>query len=216
MNAILNAQHNHWENKFTQIEEMFGKAPSEPAQKTVKLLKEEGKEKLLELGGGQGRDTIFFSSEGLHVNVLDYAQPAIETISQKAKLLGLSALIHAQKHDVREPLPFENESFDACFSHMLYCMPLTTIELEYLTREIARVLRPGGLNIYTVRHTGDPHFGQGISRGEDMYEVGGFIVHFFSEAKVRHLSEGFELVKIEEFEEGTLPRKLFRVILRKR
>lgn len=216
MNTILNAQHAHWENKFAHIEEMFGKIPSEPARKAVKLLQEKGYSKLLELGGGQGRDTIFFATEGLHVNVLDYAQPAIEAILDKAKILGLGEFVLAQKHDVREALPFEDESFDACFSHMLYCMPLTTQELEYLNSEIARVLRPGGLNIYTVRHTKDPHFGQGIHRGEDMYEMGGFIVHYFSEEKVHHLSKGFDIVSVEAFEEGTLPRRLYHVTLQKR
>jgi len=37
-----------------------------------------------------------------------------------------------------------------------------------------------------------------------MYEIsGGFIVHFFSRDKVEHLARGFEIVSIDEFEEGT-------------
>jgi len=95
-------------------------------------------------------------------------------------------------------------------------MALTTAELEALSKEVLRVLRPGGLNVYTVRHTGDSHYGAGISRGEDLYEVGGFIVHFFSRQKVEQLAKGYELVGIEKFEEGPLPRKLFRVTLRKK
>ena len=96
-------------------------------------------------------------------------------------------------------------------------MALGTPELERLSQEVWRVLKLGGLNIYTVRHTGDPQYGTGISRGEDMYEIsGGFIVHFFSRDKVEHLAGGFEILNIDEFEEGTLPRKLFRVTLRKK
>ncbi len=50
-----------------------------------------------------------------------------------------------------------------------------------------------------------------------MYEIsGGFIVHFFSREKVEHLAKGFDILSIDEFEEGMLPRKLFRVTLRKR
>ena len=49
-----------------------------------------------------------------------------------------------------------------------------------------------------------------------MYEVGGFIVHFFSTEKVRQLAKGWEIVSIVEFEEGGLPRRLFRVALRKK
>jgi hypothetical protein len=95
-------------------------------------------------------------------------------------------------------------------------MALTTSELQFLSREVRRILRPKGLHIYTVRHTKDPHYGKGIHRGEDMYEVGSFIVHFFSRAMVERLAEGFEIVSIDEFEEAELPRKLFRVTLRKK
>jgi len=48
-----------------------------------------------------------------------------------------------------------------------------------------------------------------------MWEVGGFIVHFFNREKVVHLAKGFEIVGMDEFEEGGLPRKLLRVTLRK-
>jgi hypothetical protein len=54
-----------------------------------------------------------------------------------------------------------------------------------------------------------------MHRGEDMYEVDGFIVHFFNRDKVKLLAEGYEIVAIDEFDEGLLPRKLFRVTLRK-
>ena len=130
--------------------------------------------------------------------------------------LNLSQFITAKCHDVRKSLPFNDESFDSCFSHMLYCMAFTTNELENLSKEINRVLKPGGLNIYTVRHTGDADYGVGTHRGEDLYETGGFIVHFFSKEKIKHLSTGFEILNIESFEEGKLPRRLFRVTLRKK
>jgi len=119
-------------------------------------------------------------------------------------------------YDVRQPLPFEDDSFDACYSHMLFSMAFTTAELEFLSQEVKRVLRPSGLAIYTVRHTGDPHYCTGIHRAEDMFEVGGFIVHFFTREKVERLAKGFEIEGGEEFEEGSLPRKLFRVTMRKK
>ena len=98
---------------------------------------------------------------------------------------------------------------------MLYCMALCTSELETRFQEVRRLLKPNGLSIYTVRHTGDAHYGQGIHRGEDIYENSGFIVHFFSKEKIVHLAKGYEIVSIDEFEEGELPRKLFLVVLRK-
>ncbi|MBW6484578.1 MAG: class I SAM-dependent methyltransferase [Syntrophobacterales bacterium] len=215
MKEALNAQQRHWDKTFSETADMFGAKASEPAQDTAELLKKEGKQRILELGGGQGRDTLFFAGNGFHVDVLDYSEAGVNAIMDKAAQSGLSALVFAQSHDVRKPLPFADETFDACYSHMLYCMALTTSELEALSGEVLRVLRPNGLHVYTVRNTNDFHYGKGIHRGEDLYEVGGFTVHFFSMQKVEQLAKGYELLNVTEFEEGALPRKLFRVTLRK-
>jgi len=212
---VLNAQRQHWESMLSTKPEMFGTEPSDPAQKAAELFKKEGRIKILELGGGQGRDTIFFAQNGFEVAVLDYCESGVETIAQKAKSMGLSQSINALCHDVRKRLPFIDETFDACYSHMLYCMALTTSEVGFLSEDIRRVLKPKGLNIFTVRNTKDPHYRTGIHRGEEIYEIGGFVIHFFSREKVDHLARGFEIVSIDEFEEGGLPRRLFRVTLRK-
>ncbi len=208
-------QEQHWQDIFSNNPDMFGESASAAAIKAAEILKKENKTNILELGGGQGRDTIFFAQNGFTVQVLDYCPSGLESITQKAKTKDISQLITAGCHDIRTPLPFENNSFDACYSHMLYCMELTTRELKFISDEIRRILRPGGLNIYTVRHTGDSHFESGTHRGEDMYEVGGFIVHFFTKEKVYRLAKGYVVVGIDEFEEGSLPRKLFHVTLRK-
>jgi len=213
---ILDQQRGYWEKALRDMPEMFGPGPSDAARKAAEFFKKGEKWKILELGGGQGRDALFFAENGFHVTVLDYCESGIVAIADKAREAGLSHSITARCQDIRNPLPFGDESFDACYSHMLYCMAFTTQELESISKEIHRILRPGGLNIYTVRHTNDPHFGKGEHRGEDMYEVNGFIVHFFSMEKVRRLAEGYEIVDVDKFEEGTLPRKLFRVTLRKK
>ena len=213
---VLNRQNFHWEKTFANTPEMFGEEPSEPARKAVEIFQEEGKKKILELGAGQGRDTLFFARNGFQVCALDYSETGVQTIRGKVQAQGLAQMVATMWHDVRQPLPFGAGSFDACYSHMLFCMALTTDELEFLSNEVNRVLKPGGICLYTVRHIDDPHYGTGIHRGEDMYEIGGFIVHFFSREKVEHLAKGYEIVDVAEFEEGPLPRKLFRVTLRKK
>ena len=99
---------------------------------------------------------------------------------------------------------------------MLYCMALSNYDLENLNKEILRILKPEGINIYTVRHTGDGDYKNGTHIAEDLYENDGFIVHFFSKDKIEQLSKGFEILDIENFEEGKFPRKLFKVVLKKK
>ncbi len=211
----LDAQEQHWEQILGQRADMFGAEPSEAARKATILFEQEGARKLIELGAGQGRDTLFFAGRGFNICALDYAQSGLDSIKQKRQGLSLTSSVALLRHDLRDPLPFRDESFDACYSHMLYCMALTTAELENLSAEIWRVLKPGRVNIYTVRHFGDPDYGKGIRRGEDIYEISNFTVHFFNRDNVLNLAKGWEILTIEEFEEGRLPRRLFYVALRK-
>ena len=212
---ILDKQAQHWENYYITNPETFDVSPSIAAIKAAETFNKEGITNILELGAGQGRDTLFFAQKGFYIQVLDYSKTGIDKIIKKAKTLGVDKLITGKIHDVRNPFPFTNEKFGGCFSHMLYCMALTTKELQFLSDEILRVLKNGGVNIYTVRHTGDGDYKNGIHRGEDLYENDGFIVHFFSKEKVKLLSNGFDIVNIENFEEGKFPRKLFHVTLKK-
>ena len=213
---ILDQQSQYWESNFLGKPEMFGLEPSEAAINTLKNFKEKNINKIVEFGAGLGRDTLFFAKNSINVEALDYSPAAIKIINKKVLENKLSNLISTKIFDVRKKLPFEDSSVHACFSHMLYCMALSTIELKYLNSEIWRILKPGGINVYTARHTDDGDYKNGIHIGEDLYENNGFIVHFFSEEKVRQIADGFNIINIEKFEEGTFPRKLFRVILKKK
>tara|TARA_B100001778_G_scaffold143099_1_gene117584 strand:+ start:237 stop:890 length:654 start_codon:yes stop_codon:yes gene_type:complete len=208
----LDHQSQHWESNFSSKPEMFGLDPSLSAKKSLELFKEKNIHKIVEIGAGLGRDTLFFAKNLIHTTALDYSPSGIDIINQKTKKNNLSNYISTKLFDVRQKLPFEDNSIEACYSHMLYCMALTTSDLKKLNNEILRILKPGGINIYTVRHTGDGDFQNGIHIGEDLYENDGFIVHYFSEDKVNSLLNGFKNISLEKFEEGNFPRRLFFVV----
>lgn len=193
----------------------YGLEPSAPARWAAKLFQEHTAVDVLELGAGQGRDSVHFARLGMHVQALDFAESGAEAIRAKADDVSIAGSLKAAVHDCCEPLPFPDASFDACYSHMLFCMALTTAQLEQLSAEVHRVLRPGGLHVYTARTTADPDYGSGPMHGDDMYESNGFVVHFFSRELVERLAHGFTLLAVAEFEEGDLPRRLFRVAQRR-
>jgi SAM-dependent methyltransferase len=211
----LNQQSNYWEDNFSSKPKMFGLAPSIAAIDALKKFKDENIKEIVELGAGLGRDTIFFAENKIKVEALDYSPTAIKIIEKKAKNNSFSKLVSTKQFDVRGRLPYEDNSIKGVFSHMLYCMALTNSDIEKLNKEILRILRPGGINIYTVRHFNDGDYMKGIYIGEDMYENDGFIINFFSEKKVNSLLKGFKNLSITKFEEGNFPRKLFLVQNRK-
>ena len=212
--AAIAGQREHWAATFEANPDMYGTDPSAPALAAAEAFAAGAYHSVLELGAGQGRDTLYLARQGLQVTALDIAPGTVEIISAKTRAAGLTSMVTVAAHDMREPLPLSDDSIDASYSHMLFCMALTTGELERLALELRRVLRPGGLVVYTARTIADAHYGTGTPRGDDMYEHGGFIVHFFNRALIEHLAAGCELIDVSDFTEGELPRRLARVSMR--
>ena len=211
----MDAQRSHWERVFAENTDMYGTHASDCGRFALDSFKRASVGEILELGAGQGRDSLAFLAAGYQVTALDYAEGALRSLVETAQQQGIAEWLTTIAHDVRRPLPLADKCMDAAYSHMLFNMALSTSELDTLGREVHRVLRPGGLNIYTVRHIGDAHHGAGISHGDGMFEHGGFIVHFSDEPLVERLAAGFDIIDRAEFEEGVLPRKLWRITMRK-
>lgn len=163
---------------------------------------------------GQGRDTLAFLHAGMTVTALDYADEGLAELRATAAAAGVGDRLSTIVSDAHKPLPLPGSSVDAVYSHMLFNMALST-PLERLAAEIHRVLRPGGLHVYTVRHIGDAHYRAGSEHGDNMFGNGGFIVHFFDQELVDRLAAGFQTIDQTSFEEGALPRRLWRITQRK-
>jgi len=213
---ILIRQSQHWERNFSSKPEMFGVEASVAATSSAKIFKEKNVKKIIELGSGQGRDTIFFAKNGFNIEALDYSFSAVKDIINKSKEYNLENSVNANVFDLRNKLPYKSGTFDGCFSHMLYCMAFSIEEIVDLNNEVHRVLKKGGVNIFTVRNTTDGDYKNGTHIGQDLYENDGFIVHFFSEDKIKRLLKGFELRDISIFNEGNFPRKLSKITLIKK
>ena len=74
---ILQKQQEHWEKIFSGNPSKFGEKASHPAVWAADTFKKEGKTKILELGAGQGRDTLFFAKEDFEVCALDYCKACL-------------------------------------------------------------------------------------------------------------------------------------------
>ncbi|MFJ1755093.1 class I SAM-dependent methyltransferase [Kitasatospora sp. NPDC088134] len=217
--ALARAQREYWERTYTAHPGMYGERPSESAVQAVTAFRPGGA--LLELGAGHGRDALYFVRRGFAVTATDFSPVGLDQFAGRARAEGLAVSTLVQ--DVREPLRLPADAVDAVYAHMLFCMALSTDELVALVGEVRRVLRPGGTLVYTGRHTGDAHFGAGTGHGDGIWEHGGFAVHFFSRELVDRLAEGwgapgsgpFAEPSVEPFEEGELPRRLWRVTQRK-
>ena len=202
-------QKEHWDRTYADNPVFFGSEPSFIARRAMEVMKKEGCRDVLELGPGQGRDTVHLAVAGYNISAVDYSPVSCRQLSDACDN------VEAVCCDMRRGLPFPDRHFDACFSHMFFTMSFRSWELEEMMCEIYRVLRPGGLVFYSVRNHKDPHFRKGNHVAEEIWENNGFEVRYFCEYDIRRLAQRFDLVSIEEFEEGELPRRLYAVTMRR-
>ncbi len=208
---LAEAQREHWQQTYGEHPGMYGEEPSAPAVHAAAVFRAAGAREVLELGAGHGRDALYFAREGFSVLATDFSPVGLEQLREAAAAQEVAERVTTAIHDVREPLPLADASVDAVFAHMLLCMALSTQEIHALVAEVRRVLRPGGAFVYTVRHTGDAHYEAGTGHGDGIWEHGGFAVHFFSRDLVDTLAADWSLEEVHAFEEGGLPRRLWRV-----
>src|SRR4029450_10360587 len=135
-------QREHWSATFAAHPEMYGDDPSEAAVAAADVFVAAGVATVVELGAGQGRDTLYLARRGFHVHALDYAPEGLQAIEAKAGAAGLADRVTVEMHDVRQRLPFGDAGVDASYSHMLLCMALTTPELDRLPPPPAPSPRP--------------------------------------------------------------------------
>lgn len=209
--ALAAAQRQHWQDTYRAHPDMYGTAPSVPAMHAAHVFAAAGATRVLELAAGHGRDALYFATQGFTVHATDFSDVAVEQLGHNADKQNLAGRVLAMTHDMRTPIPFDDDTIDAAFAHLALCMALSSNEIQATVNEVRRVLKPGGTFIYTARHTGDAHYQAGTPHGDDIYEHGGFSVHFFSRGLVDTLAQGWTLNGIDALEEGDLPRRIWQV-----
>ena len=188
-----------WNSAYNNNSSFFGETPSQFALSCYDKIK--NVKKMLELGCGQGRDTLFFASKGIEIEALDYSPFGIDQLQKLALEKNLSNL-HASVFDARNSLPFKDNEFDAVYSHMFFTMRFTWDELRAIVNEVKRVLKNNGFHFFSVRNRNDGVYGKGIKIDENIYEYKTFQVRFFSKEDVEKLAEGFRILEVREIVEG--------------
>jgi ubiquinone/menaquinone biosynthesis C-methylase UbiE len=130
--------------------------------------------------------------QGWNVIALDFSSSAV-TLCRKA----IPDHLHGQViiADARWS-PFKSATFDAIFAiHVI--AHLYAPDRNYITHEIIRLLRPGGMLFLCEFSTDDFRFGKGHEVEEATFRRGtGIITHYFSEEEVSGLFFGLIPVSI--------------------
>ena len=84
-----------WDKLYQTDNSFFGEERSNFGLSCYnEYIEKKNSKKTLELGCGQGRDTLFFASKGIEITALDYSSVAIDGLIKRAKERNLLSNIH--------------------------------------------------------------------------------------------------------------------------
>ena len=86
--SVIDAQQSHWERVFAENTDMYGTDPSAPGRFALDSFERASSREILELGAGQGRDTLAFLAAGYRVTALDYAEDALRSLAGDSGAAG--------------------------------------------------------------------------------------------------------------------------------
>jgi ubiquinone/menaquinone biosynthesis C-methylase UbiE len=191
------------------------KEHSDFAKKALEEIQKNKFKKILEIGFGDGRDTLFFSGTDIDITATDYSDAAVkklqEEISHK-KIKNVTCIIADTAKDLSN---FKQEEFELIYAHLTlhYFDDKTT---RKIFSEICRLLKHSGMLFARVKSTDDPLYGKGNQIEKDMFECG-HTRHFFSEDYMKEMLKEFEIVSIrkEKRDYNTKTSSFISVVARK-
>jgi SAM-dependent methyltransferase len=159
------------------------------ATRAYQIIKGKNYSTLLDLGCGDGRDAIYFSSKGLKVTAVDFSSIAINRL--KIENPGFQCILE----DIRN-IDFKEKSFDIVYSHLSlqYFDDATT---KQIIGNIYQILAENGLLFIKCKSTDDQLYGQGEKVGEDVF-FKEHIRHFFSKEYMAQILHQFKVIKVRK------------------
>ncbi|WP_161846238.1 class I SAM-dependent methyltransferase [Pseudoflavonifractor sp. 524-17] len=175
-----------YKNKF------FMSEPTAFARTILPYLKP-GK-KLIDVGCGNGRDSLFFYQSGINVLGIDASDVAIGQLQGKAKEGKLSFLCGDFTRQ-----PDEAETYDYCYSRFTL-HAISQEQSDLLFQHAARILKDGGVIWIEARSVHDDLYGQGIPLGKNEFLFDGHYRRFIEKKGLKKELEkaGFSVVYMEE------------------
>ena len=167
-------------------------------KKYAQVFRKHKYKKILDLGCGTGRNTLFFAQEGFLVYALDASKTGIDITKNKAKKLGLQNIkykVADMKHT-----SYPDNYFDAVICIFVLSHGLLK-DNEDTVNEIYRILKPKGMLVTEFMSAKDKTCGKGKKIENNTY-LGGMeddphmMHHYFTKKEINKILSKFTKFKI--------------------
>ncbi|MFH1972140.1 MAG: class I SAM-dependent methyltransferase [archaeon] len=183
-----------WESIYKSKGDIYSE-PLPKIKKASKLFKEKQYKKILDLGCGTGRHSIFLAKQGFLVYATDISPKGIDITKKKSKGLNIQFKVH----DMTK-IPYNDNYFDAiicvfAMGHGLLSDAKKTID------EMFRVLKPNGTVLTEFMSTKDKTYGKGkeIEKNTFLGSMEGeedIAHHYFTKEEIKTLFAKFSKTNI--------------------
>jgi len=175
-----------WSDRTSQL------PPNNFAIRAYKVIKPKHKN-LLDLGSGNGRDSLYFTRKGIRVTVVDWSKSGLDQLRKLAKQKKIANL-EVIPQDISQ-LRFKPNSFDVIYTHLSlhYFDDKTT---KKIFNKLYSVLKKDGLLFVKCKSTDDALYGLGHKLEENTYSFRDHVRHFFDKDYMTVLLAKFQIIKV--------------------
>mgnify|MGYP001183020344 CR=1 FL=1 len=188
----------YWNNLYSK-DDYFGTGQTILADFAKTIIEENNISTLLELGCGQGRDSLFFTNFVSNVTSVDISENAInfvKKIKNERNLTNLDLFVH----DIKKPLNFLDKSFDIVYSNLALQF-FDINQLKEIFSNISEIMSNDSFFIFSTKKPGDKYFNFGKKISENSFQYKDITRYFFEKSEIKHLLEqNFKIISFEEDE----------------
>jgi len=186
----------YWNDLYSK-ENYFGTGQTILANLAKELIDKYSLQRILELGCGQGRDSIFFAENGYDITATDISENAIKFVKKirnETDLQNLKLFVH----DVKKTFDFINGTFDLVYSNLA----LQFFELSQLNNifsNISNLMSDKSLFLFSTKKPGDKYYNFGNKISDNAFEYKGITRFFFEKCQLEEiLRNHFTIISLED------------------
>lgn len=189
-NRVLHNEENkrYWDSYYREIEIKVD--PSNFAQEVAKYLNRNGT--LIDLGCGNGRDSLYFEMQELNIIAIDLSEVVIEELSKQYKDYKNLRFVCGDFTKLEEIV---QEQVEYCYSRFTI-HAITERQQDDLLNSVYEVLKEDGLFFIEVRSVNDEIYSMGECVGRNAYIYNGHYRRFIVKEELKEVlkEKGFEVI----------------------